>query len=308
MAARSTPEPTTHGECESTPPGGPEGPFARSACDALYRMTMHRAQRARQIWIQVVAAASVVWVLPFAALAEDRKSERDAGAPPGSERAEPVPTAGHALGPLPGRFSASLTFATEYVWRGVSQSSRKPAGQAEVDWRFANGLYVGTWISNVDFGDGPSFELDLFAGYVMERGDLELDFGFVYFMYPLLDIETFYPEFTINAVYDFGRVRTGGFFALTWNYGEAGDPAYYPAFDVAIDLVWTLSLETHVGYQFGNGSGKGADEFDWSVGLAASHWGFDARLAYVDTNRSEADCGRTSNCAPRPFFSITRSF
>lgn len=268
-------------------------------------------------WQAAFVAAIAIVFAAFAAHAESSEAPPDepppfvrdlVGAPPGSGPAPARATPGHRLGPVPGRFSGSLTFATEYAWRGVSQSNRQPVGQAEIDWRFDHGLYLGTWISNVDFGDGASFELDFFAGWATKRGNWKLDLGFIYYLYPLLNSDRFYPEFTINASYDFGRFDVGGFFAATWNHGQAGDPAYYPAIDLRIDLVWTLMLRTHVGYQFGNGSGKGADEFDWSVGVSASHWGFDARLAYIDTNRSADQCGRTSNCDARAFFSLTRAF
>ena len=274
-----------------------------------YRMRMGVRQFWQRSW-RLAMAAVLLATSPTRGEDADRSwpSRVDTGTPPRSGPTQPRGAPGHRLGPMPGSFSAVATVASEYVWRGVSQSNRLPAGQLEVDWRFDPGFYVGTWLSNVDFDDEPSLELDLFAGYVYRRGNLELDFGFIYYLYPLLDSDGFYPEVTLNATYDFGRVGLSGFFAGTWNYGEAGEPAYYPAIDARVDLFWTVALRTHVGYQFGNGSGKGADEFDWSVGLTASHWGFDARLAYIDTNRAGPQCGGSSNCDARAFFSLTRAF
>jgi len=58
-------------------------------------------------------------------------------------------------------------------------------------------FYVGTWASTVDFNDdlenpftgeqisdGSSLEIDFYAGYTPSLGDLSLDFGVTYYLYP----------------------------------------------------------------------------------------------------------------------------
>ena len=61
--------------------------------------------------------------------------------------------------------SASLTGATDYVWRGVSQSNSDPAVFATVNVS-AGGFYAGAGTENVDFA-GIKQEYDLWAGYTL---------------------------------------------------------------------------------------------------------------------------------------------
>ena len=50
----------------------------------------------------------------------------------------------------PKNFSATVTFATDYVFRGVSQTDNKPAVQGSFDYKHPSGAYLGIWGSNVD--------------------------------------------------------------------------------------------------------------------------------------------------------------
>lgn len=61
-----------------------------------------------------------------------------------SAQAEP---AAAVAGPLTG----NMTVASQYVFRGLSQTNGKPAIQGGLDYVHANGLYVGTWFSNISW-------------------------------------------------------------------------------------------------------------------------------------------------------------
>ena len=43
----------------------------------------------------------------------------------------------------PKNFSATLTFATDYLFRGVSQTDNKPAVQGSFDYKHPIGAYLG---------------------------------------------------------------------------------------------------------------------------------------------------------------------
>ena len=47
--------------------------------------------------------------------------------------------------------SANAAIASNYIWRGVTQTDDQAAGQGGIDWGYDSGLYAGTWVSNVDF-------------------------------------------------------------------------------------------------------------------------------------------------------------
>ena len=72
-------------------------------------------------------------------------------------------------------YTGNVAVANDYVFRGVSQNLREPAVQAGMDYSFGDtGFYVGTWGSNIDFGqDGGegvdpvdlNVEVDFILGY-----------------------------------------------------------------------------------------------------------------------------------------------
>jgi len=95
-----------------------------------------------------------------------------------------------------GEFSANVAITTDYTFRGISQSGGDAAIQGGFDWA-SDLFYVGTWASTVDFNDdlenpftgeqisdGSSLEIDFYAGYTPSLGDLSLDFGVTYYLYP----------------------------------------------------------------------------------------------------------------------------
>jgi uncharacterized protein (TIGR02001 family) len=63
--------------------------------------------------------------------------------------------------------SSTVTLASDYDFRGISQSAKDPALQLSLDWAGDSGFYVGAWASNVDFGPDTvsDVELDIYAGY-----------------------------------------------------------------------------------------------------------------------------------------------
>lgn len=79
--------------------------------------------------------------------------------------------------------SANVSFASDYVWRGMTQSDG-PAIQGGFDFEAESGFYAGIWGSNVNFNDGAGSELDYYLGYGFSVGDLGIDIGYVAFDYP----------------------------------------------------------------------------------------------------------------------------
>ena len=50
-------------------------------------------------------------------------------------------------------FSLVLTGTTNYLYRGFSKSDNKPTIRLNLDYGHDSGIYLGTWVSRVDFGD-----------------------------------------------------------------------------------------------------------------------------------------------------------
>ena len=87
------------------------------------------------------------------------------------------------------RSRLTLALATEYVFRGISQTDQGPAIQGGFD-ATCGMLYAGVWASNLDFGgdgagnDIANIEMDFYAGIKPKTGPVTWDLGVIYYAYP----------------------------------------------------------------------------------------------------------------------------
>lgn len=85
-----------------------------------------------------------------------------------------APEAAPAASPLTG----NLGFFSDYRFRGISQTFKKPAIQGGFDYAHSSGAYLGTWASNVSgnqYPGGNSMEWDFYGGF---KGEFAKDVGF----------------------------------------------------------------------------------------------------------------------------------
>jgi len=78
--------------------------------------------------------------------------------------------------------SGGVTLASDYLFRGVSQTQ----GDTAVQWNLEaekNGVYGGTWGSQVDFGGEASIEYDFYGGYRWENDAIGVDVGIIQYNY-----------------------------------------------------------------------------------------------------------------------------
>ena len=107
--------------------------------------------------------------------------------------------------------SANIAATSNYLWRGLEQTSGKSAISGGIDYAASNGFYLGTWVSNADWSDGMSYELDLYGGYAGETDNFSYDLGFVHYAYPDSADDVDFTE--INASISLG-VFTFGYAVL----------------------------------------------------------------------------------------------
>jgi uncharacterized protein (TIGR02001 family) len=84
--------------------------------------------------------------------------------------------------------SGNLGLASDYRFRGISQTQNGPAVQGGVDYAHSSGLYIGNWNSSVSsqlYTNGAGVESDLYAGYKKDiyKG-LTIDVGSYNYFYP----------------------------------------------------------------------------------------------------------------------------
>lgn len=211
-----------------------------------------------------------------------------------------------------GKFDVSMTatLATDYIWRGQSQTNGTGAVQGSLDIAHESGLYIGTWASNIDdetFG-GSDIEIDYYVGY---GGNITEDIGY--------DVSwntyTYPQNSSINVDEWVGKLSGYG---LTVGAKYAYDPA--SALYTFISYDYELPYEIGLGLGFGQtdtkNAGNGSDEKynDWYVSLSKNIATVDVALTYSDTDIGGDSCvnnfGYTSkdSCDTNVTLSVSKSF
>ena len=83
--------------------------------------------------------------------------------------------------------TGNATLTNDYVWRGSSQTSQKPAVQAGLKLAGQHGFYASAWGSNVKFSSAPdaASEFDLSIGWGRKLNDnWSIDINTVRYVYP----------------------------------------------------------------------------------------------------------------------------
>lgn len=204
--------------------------------------------------------------------------------------------------------SGSVTLASDYLFRGVSQSNQKPALQGGVEYAADSGFYAGTWgssiswLSDLSTSEAPvssSLELDAYGGYRGKFGDaVGYDVGANYYAYPgdfpsgfnSADTLELYAGLTFAAS---DKVSLGAKYSYAttdlFGYADSDGSGYLDlSASFAVADGWTIAA--HAGKQWIEGSGNGAFEYsDWKLGVTkAFDNGFSVGLAYTGTDADDA--------------------
>jgi uncharacterized protein (TIGR02001 family) len=184
--------------------------------------------------------------------------------------------------------SATVAIASDYVWRGVSQTDEGPALQLGAEYAHDLGFYVGVWGSSVDYDedvDDPArVEVDLYAGWRGETGwGLGWDVGVLRYLYPDTTEDFDYTEWVVSLSY--------GMLTLEIDYSSdvfaTGEDGLYYNLSVSHELPEFFTLTASVGYseldEEVNGKGEPDSYVDWRIGVSRELWGLDWDLSYYDT-------------------------
>ncbi|TVR84475.1 MAG: hypothetical protein EA405_01540 [Rhodospirillales bacterium] len=234
------------------------------------------------------------------------------------------------IGLIPGTISANVTLATDYTFRGISQTDEEPAIQGGFDYEVETGLlgtsaYLGIWASNVDFNDGDeaSIEVDLYGGFAGAVAGIGWDVGFIYYAYPgaASSLDYDFWEVTTGLSYSpLDRVEVGVRYNYSPDYFGGSGAGHFVEGALSVDLPLPepmatrglgLSLDGSIGHQWigGNDTFGTPDYLTWSIGASLSYKFLSLGVAYVDTDLSKSECfGRTDLCGARAIGTLTASF
>lgn len=224
--------------------------------------------------------------------------------------------------------TGSLAFTTDYLFRGVSQTSNNAAVQGAMTFTHESGVYFSAWGSSVS-GANPSggLELDTLLGYSGKAGEVGYDVGVMRYNYPGFGRDTVLPGATAGAGFmpDYDEVYAsvsgaGAKFGLNYSpdyYFESGKFTY--AFLEYSATVADIGLFAHVGYNAFddvammtkalalNATNTGDSYVDYKVAVSKSLGGVGLELAYIGSDIDEADCGG-GLCEGRAVLTASKAF
>jgi len=211
----------------------------------------------------------------------------------------------------PHTFTGNMSLVSEYRFRGIAQTFKKPALQGGFDYSHSSGFYLGNWNSNVNEGAGfpaGNLEMDFYGGWKKTWGDWGLDMGAIYYYYPGSDANrTAGTHFTnprdgtkihtgsvdntelyIGGSYKWLSLKyyhaTSGYFSLPGTKGSR-----YLDLTATFDLGDGWGVSGHVGSFRLKGWSTGTDltngnYTDWKLGVTKDINGWVLGAALVGTN------------------------
>lgn len=200
--------------------------------------------------------------------------------------------------------SANVGVVSDYRFRGISQTDRRPAIQGGFDVSHASGLYLGNWDSNVDsaYYTGSNVEMDFYGGWKVPVGPVALDLGALYYYYPGSGDTSAYPG--SSPAHNTELYVGGGWGPFSLKYSHAvsdffGAPASKNSRYLDAGFAWDLGrgvgLNAHLGRQKLVGGARVTEinaatpidsVTDWRLGATYDAQGWVLGLSYVGTNRN----------------------
>lgn len=180
---------------------------------------------------------------------------------------------------------------TDYLARGVSQSSNSPAvqGFTEADY---DRFYLGIWASNASLANRDDVEFDLAVGWRPSAADFNFDFGYVQYLYLNNVMGPSFGELYAGVTRQVVKNLTlGTKVNFAPDYANSGTTATYVEAQADLKLPHNFGVSGAVGYQFFDSS-FAADYFNGNIGV---YWNVTPQVR-LDLRASTTDLSR-ANCA-----------
>ena len=215
-----------------------------------------------------------------------------------------VPATAHAQADATPAFSITYNAAivSDYHFRGISSSNRKPAVQGGADISFRSGWFAGTWVSSIaDYG-GAHAEVNLYGGYAGSIGGWNYSASLIGYVYPGgRDTDTFELESTLaHTIGPATATLTVDWSPRQWN----SDANLYTNFGADVAILGTpLKAFASIGRE----NGSYDEKWDWSAGLSYTVDALEISASYVDSNYKGAlEAGRNGRATA--LLSVTATF
>jgi uncharacterized protein (TIGR02001 family) len=240
-----------------------------------------------------------------------------------AQQAAPAP----AEAKSPHTFTGNMTIISDYRFRGISQTFKKPAIQGGIDYSHASGFYLGNWNSNVSDSagyPGGNIEMDFYGGWKNTWGDYGLDVGLLEYYYPgsnaagggsqAAPLANPHTTATNSGTVKNTEFYIGGswkWLSLKWNHslsdyfsipGTRGSD--YLDLSATYDMGGGWGVNGHVGHTKVHGFSE-ASYTDYKLGATKDLSGWTLGAALVTTNAKDS-CSAGAGIQPYCFTNGTR--
>lgn len=215
-------------------------------------------------------------------------------------------------------FTGNVAVASDYAFRGISQTGAEPAIQGGMDLSHPSGLYLGTWGSSVNFGEelsaGPraQVEMDVYGGVRKSIPRFaDLDLGAVGYLYPGAAGGRNYNflELGLAANRSVGRVSGGITLKYSPDFFAASGTGVYYGGQLSVPVSF-VTVSGSAGHQLieDNAAFGTPDYTDFGIGASVGVAGFNLGGRLLTTDLSKEECfGGSTLCDARFVLSVARA-
>ena len=187
---------------------------------------------------------------------------------------------------------ANIGATSNYMWRGMTQSTSDAAVSGGLDYSNDSGAYAGTWVSSLG-GNGAGTEIDYYAGFSGETVDgIGYDIGYIYYAYQnapvaINDFAEVYGSVTMSGV-------TAGIASEVYTQGGTDLDQTYYSLSSDFELTDGFGLTATAGRYNRDGSANFThltfdvtkDDFTFSLSKAGSGSGDGSVIPYVSYSKT----------------------
>ncbi|BBN80175.1 hypothetical protein PA25_01600 [Pseudoalteromonas sp. A25] len=184
--------------------------------------------------------------------------------------------------------SANVAASSNYFWRGVTQTDDGAALSGGIDYSSDNGFYAGTWVSNVDFGDQTSYEMDFYAGFSGETQGLGYDVGYIYYAYPDAPGSSDFGELYGSVSWEWLSAKAS-YLTHAQNDSSSEEDMLYLELNASFTILNDSELALHIGRSSGDTIKEwtGEDDSYMDYGVSIAKDGFTLGLVKTDLDAND---------------------
>ena len=173
--------------------------------------------------------------------------------------------------------TGNLSYTSDYVFRGITQTGGHTALQGGFDVAHTSGFTAGVWASNVNWTN-TTLEVDLYANYGFSLSkDFSASVGYIAYVY---EGNSSLNTGEINAAVSAYGLTAKISHAVTDYFGIAGSGTQYYELNYAYEVAAIKGLSLGLHYGITDGKNAADNDEDYAIGLSYPVAGFTGTVSY----------------------------